>query len=162
MAVTAAMMMASEICDPVVKQATEKLNRCVLKAVNTIPYLLIEVCVKYPDYVYCTNEAYMRWNGRNFYITLPVKIPQAIRNLNHDIYSKEHQDKIYNACRELSMAELKRDELKNTLETTIFNLRTKARLEADFPEASKYIEWPEEKFVPAVPVPNEIRKLFQK
>lgn len=162
MAVNAATMMANEKYDPVVKRAKEKLNSCVLETVKTIPHILIEVCEKYPDYIYCTNNVYMRWNCRNYSTTLPFKIPSYISNLDNEIYAKECKDAICKACQGVLTAILKRDELKKTLETTIFGLRTKARLEADFPEASKYIDWPVKKFVPAVPVPNEIRNLFQK
>lgn len=162
MAANAATLMASEKYDPVVKRAKDNLKNCVLDAIKIIPDDIIEVCNKYPDLFYCSNDVFMRWNGHDYHVALTFNIPTRLRFLSHGAYSVECRDKIVNACKAVFMAENKREELKNTLESAIYNLRTRARLEADFPEACKFIEWPTEKHVPAVPVPNELRKLFQK
>lgn len=162
MAANAATLMASKKYDPVVKRAKDKLKDCVLDAMKAIPNEIIEVCSKYTDMFYCSQSVYMYWNGKEYHVNIPFNVPSRLRSLRGNIYSKECQQKIENACREVFTAENKREELKDTLESAIYNLRTKAKLEEDFPEASKFIEWPTEKHVPAVPVPNELRKLFQK
>ena len=162
MAANAATLMAGEKYDPVVKRAKDKLKSCVLEALKIIPNDILEVCKKYPDVFYGSNDVYMYWNGRDYHVTLPFSIPARIRSLKNPHYPVAYQEKIVNACREVFMAENKREDLKNKLESTIYNLRTRARLEDDFPEACKFIELPMEKQVPAVPVPNELRKLFQK
>ena len=162
MAKNAATKMANEKCKPAIKRAQELLKYCVIETVKAIPCELIEVCNDYPDYVYCTNEVYMWWNGNRYYVTLPFNIPSAIMSLDRNVYAKESRDKIIEACKGVLKAELKRDELINTLETAIFSLRTKARLEEEFPEASKYIDWPTDKYVPMVHLPIEIRKMFEK
>ena len=162
MAANAATLMASEKYDSVVKRAKDKLNNCVLDAMKVIPDEIIEVCNKYPDLFYCSKDVFMHWNGHDYHVALAFNIPSRLRSLSHGAYPVECREKIVNACKEVLMAENKREGLEITLESTIYNLRTKAKLEEDFPEASKFIEWPMEKQVPAVPVPNELRKLFQK
>lgn len=162
MAANAATLMAGEKYDPIVKRAKDNLNSCVLDAIKVIPNDILEVCKKHPDVLYCSNDVYMYWNGRDYRVTLPFPIPSRLRSLSHGAYPVECRDKIINACKGVFMAENKREELQYKLESAIYNLRTKAKLEADFPEACKFIEFPMEKHVPAVPVPNELRKLFQK
>lgn len=162
MAANAARLMASKAYDPVVKKANEDLKYCVLEVMNVIPREVIEVCQKYPNMFYSSNDVYMYWNGRDYHVQLPFCIPSNIRVLQHDIYPKECQELIIRACKKILDAESKRTVLRLSLETTIFNLKTRARLEVDFPEACEFIDWPIRKQVPAVPVPNELRKLFQK
>lgn len=162
MAANAATLMAGEKYDPIVKRAKDKLYSCVLDALKIIPNDILEVCKKYPDVFYCSNDVYMYWNGRDYRVTLPFPVPSQIRSLKNIHYPAAYQEKIVNACKEVFMAENKREDLQYKLESAIYNLRTKARLEADFPEACKFIELPMEKQVPVVPVPNELRKLFQK
>lgn len=162
MAANAATLMASKKYDPVVKRANDELKSCVLDAVKIIPDDILEVCKKYSDIFYISTDVYMYWNGRDYRVTLPFCIPASLRSLRNGYYPMECQEKIVNACKGVLAAESKRKELKDTIESIIFNLRTRARLEEDFPEACEFIEWPTEKKVPAVPVPNELRNLFKK
>ena len=165
MANTAAMLMASKKYDPVVKQAKDRLNSIVLGVMEILPQEILTVCPMYPKVFYVTKDVYYRWNGTSYHVTLPFNVPSSIRSLSDGFYSiemKMHiQKPIEEACQAIFKAECERKNLEERIEQILIGLRTRKKIESDFPEASKFIEWPEEKQVPAVPVPNEIRKLFQ-
>lgn len=162
MANTAAMLMASKKYDPIVKQAKDRLNSYVLGVVETLPQEILMACQMYPKVFYASNDAYYRWNGKNYHVTLPFTIPPSLRALENEFYSYDMRMRIEEACKVVYRAECERTNLEKRVELILINLRTRKNIERDFPEASEFIEWPEEKQVPAVPVPNEIRKLFQK
>lgn len=162
MANTAATLMASKKYDPVVKQAKDRLNSYVLGAVENLPQEILMVCQMYPKVFYASNDVYCRWNGTNYHVTLPFNVPPSLRALENEIYPTNIQLCIQEACQAVYRAECERRNLEIRIEQILINLRTRKKIESDFPEASEFIEWPEEKQVLAVPVPNEIRKLFQK
>lgn len=162
MANTAATLMACKKYDPIVKQAKDRLNSYVLGVVETLPQEILMACQMYPKVFYASNDAYYHWNGKNYHVTLPFTIPPSLRALENEFYSYDMRMRIEEACKAVFRAECERTNLEISIEQILINLRTRKRIESDFPEASEYIEWPEEKQVPAVPVPNEIRKLFQK
>lgn len=162
MANSAAMLMACKKYDPVVKQAKDRLNSYVLGVIKTIPQEILSVCQMYPKIFYVSNDVYYRWNGTAYHVALPFNVPSTLRALSNDFYSTAMQMRIQEACQAIFKAEFERRNLEIRIEQILIGLQTKARIESDFPEASEFIEWPEEKQVPAVPVPNEIRKLFQK
>lgn len=161
MANTAAMQMAHKKYDPVVKQAQDRLNSYVLGVVELLPQEILSVCQMYPKVFYASNDVYYYWNGKNYHVTLPFAIPHSLRRLSDEFYSYDMRVRIAEACKAVYRAECERENLEERIEQILINLRTRKRIESDFPEASEYIEWPEEKQVPAVPVPNEIRKLFK-
>lgn len=162
MASTAALLMAGKTYNPIVKQAQDRLNSYVLGVIETIPQEILIVCQLYPKIMYVTRDVYYRWNGKQYHVTLPFNIPAAIRSLHDDFYTTDMKMRIQEACQAVFKAEYEREQLKERIEQILIGLRTRKRIESDFPEASEFIEWPEDKQVPAVPVPNEIRKLFQK
>lgn len=162
MANTAAMLMASKKYDPVVKQAKDRLNSYVLGVVETLPQEILAVCQMYPKVFYVSTDVFYIWNGKGYHVTLPFNIPSTLRSLSGSFYTTAMQMRIQEACQAIFKAECEREQLEERIEQILIGLRTRKKIESDFPEASEFIEWPEEKQVPAVPVPNEIRKFFQK
>ena len=162
MATTAAKLMACEKYNPIIRQAEERLNDLTISIMETLPEDILLICQKYPRIFYASNDVHYYWNGKYYHVTLPFKIPSSIKSLDSDYYTADMKMCVKEACKAIFKAECERGSLEASLTEILIGLRTRARIEADFPEASRFIEWPENKQVPAVPVPNEIRKLFQK
>lgn len=156
----AAQLMASKVYDRQIEKANDALRQiaeCIMAEV--IPSIVRECCKQYPRLIYGTNEVYVYWNGRRYYVTLSFKVPSSAARVDEHL-DKERRDKLYELCKSISQREKDKDNYFEKVTNTLLTLGTRTKIEELFPEACDYIEWPDKKSLPMEIVPFELRALI--
>lgn len=158
----AAQLMADKVFDEKINLAKQSLRQhveCILA--QSTPTIVLECCQQYPNLVMATNEVFVYWNARRYYVTISFKVPSTLSRVDSRL-DMELRDKLYGLCKTILLREKDKDSYFEKVANTLLALGTRAKIEELFPEACDYIEWPDKKFLPMAKVPFELRALISK
>ena len=157
------MRITKEKSELVAKKLTEKKQKekqvleenlqefCYNIALLKIPKPVMDMFKEYPEYVKSSSEIVVIGEGIDNYNLKHQSIGDSLPRNKEDIpVSKTESNKIQKLSDKITNLKSEIRTLKKEIETAVYNLRTYARVEKEFPEAFKYL--PKEQITTALQV----------
>lgn len=157
MASDAAERMAQKVYEKKIANALAELSALADElAKKHIPAPVIACTREYPNYIENSRSVYL-CNGRKD--SIPSVISFAVPYASRFIYISDDEYKGVDTCFEKCCG-LKDDRLKfyKKVESSLLSLCTAKRVAENFPEAMDYLDFPQEKQLPALAL-NELRQI---